>query len=205
MKKKFGILFGFFCLMVLDSIFAFAFPIDFTYTKMSVVWHFYLTGLLVFVRDKPWQNRLLIGAMAGIVRDLFVTSTFPFCFFFYPLLALAAGIYQNKARSLESACVIYVSILYLCDFVPFCLQRMQGVTNVSLFTWFYRVELITLLCSGLIVIAMIYIDLVMDRFYLFQSRIIKKSQSRASRLNRRKAPTTNHPAKAQPASEHSRV
>ncbi len=92
MKKKCGILFGCFCLMVLDSMFACAFPIDFPYTKMSVVWHFYLTGLLVFVRDKPWQNRLLIGDMDGIVRDLFVTSTFPFCFFFYNLMALAAGI-----------------------------------------------------------------------------------------------------------------
>lgn len=193
MKKKFGILFGFFCLIVLDSIFAYAFPIDFTYTRMSVVWHFYLTGLLVFVRDKPWQNRLLIGAMAGIVRDLFVTATFPFCFILYPLLALAAGIYQNRARSLESACVIYVSILFLCDFVPFVLQRMQGITNVSLFSWFYHMELITLLCSGLIVIAMIYIDLVMDRFYLFQSRVIKKSQNRRKYSTRRKAPTTNHP------------
>lgn len=40
MKKTFGILFGFFCLAMLDSIFAFAFPIDFTYTKMSASWHF---------------------------------------------------------------------------------------------------------------------------------------------------------------------
>ncbi|MBF0578535.1 hypothetical protein IM774_01780 [Erysipelotrichaceae bacterium RD49] len=193
MRKTFGILFGFFCLAILDSIFAFAFPIDFTYTKMSAAWHFYLTGILVFVRDKPWFNRMLIGAFAGIVRDLFFTGTFPFCFLLYPVLALAAGIYQNKACSVESACVIYISILLMVDFLPYIWQRMMGITNVSFFSWFYHVELLTILTSSLVVIATIYVDLVMDRFYLFQSRIIKKSQSRRRLIDRRQVPNTNHP------------
>lgn len=200
MKKKFGILFGFFCLAILDSIFAYACPIDFTYTSLSVVWHFYLTGLLVFVRDKPWLNRLLIGAMAGIIRDLFFTSTFPFCFLFYPALTLLAGIYQNRARSLESACLIYISLLFLVDFVPYLVQRMEGLTSVSLISWLYHMELLTLLIGSLVVIGMIYIDLIMDRFYLFQSRIIKKSQSRRSRSARRSTPNRNHPESSPSAS-----
>lgn len=192
MKKKFGILFGFFCLAILDSIFAYACPIDFTYTSLSVVWHFYLTGLLVFVRDKPWLNRVLIGATAGIVRDLFFTSTFPFCFLLYPLLALLAGLYQKKMRSMESACLIYMGVLFLVDFVPFLYQKAAGITSVSLISWLYHVELLTLIFSGLIVIGMIYVDLIMDRFYLFQSRIIKKRLSK-NRLSARRAPSTNHP------------
>lgn len=193
MKKNFGILFGFFCLAMLDSIFGFACPIDFTYQSMSIVWHFYLTGLLVFVRDKPWFNRLLIGAMAGIVRDLFFTSTFPFCFVFYPVLALLAGLYQKRARSTESACVLYISILFLVDFIPFVFQRMTGQTNILLPVWLYRVELLTMLTGSLVVIGMIYIDLIMDRFYLFQSRILKKNQRLRGRSARASTPSGNHP------------
>ncbi len=193
MKKRFGILFGFFCLAMLDSIFAYGFPIDFTYTRLSVVFHFYLTGLLVFVRDKPWTNRMLIGAFAGLVRDLFFTSTFPFCFLLYPLLCLLAGAYQKRARSLESGCMIYLCILFLVDFIPFAFQKMVGLTNVSLISWLYHMELITFLVGALIVICMIYADLVMDRFYLFQSRIIRDSQRK--RASRRILPNTNHPSR----------
>lgn len=193
MKKDFGILFGFFCLAMLDSIFSFACPIDFTYQSLSVVWHFYLTGLLVFVRDKPWLNRLLIGAMAGIVRDLFFTSTFPFCFLLYPVLALLAGLYQKRARSLESACILYISILFLVDLVPYLFQRLTGQTNISFFVWLYHMELLTMLIGSLVVIGTIYVDLIMDRFYLFQSRIISKSQKRRSRSARAASPNRNHP------------
>ena len=193
MKKTFGIIFGFFCLAMLDSMFAYTTPIDFTYTHFSIAWHFYLTGLLVFVRDKPMMNRFLIGAMAGIIRDMFFTSTFPFSFLFYPMLALAAGVYQNKARSLESACVIYISLIFCVDFFPFLFQKLMGITTVSFFSWFYHVELITLLVGSLIVIMMTYVDLVMDRFYLFQSRIIQNSQRYRRHSARRRAPSTNHP------------
>ena len=96
MKKNFGIIFGFFGLAMLDSIFSYLTPIDFTYTHFSIAWHFYLTGLLVFVRDKPMMNRFLIGAMAGIVRDMFFTSTFPFSFLFIRLLHLQQGFIKIK-------------------------------------------------------------------------------------------------------------
>ncbi len=192
MKKRFGILFGFFCLAMLDSIFAYAFPVDFTYTHLSVVFHFYLTGLLVFVRDKPWLNRMLIGAMAGLVRDLFITSTFPFCLIMYPLLSLLAGVYQKRIRSLESASVIYLSILFLVDFIPFIYQRATGIVNIGFISWLYHIELLTILVGALIVISLIYADLVMDRFYLFQSRIIKDSQMR--KASRRNLPNGNHPS-----------
>lgn len=175
MKKRFGILFSFFCLAMLDSIFAYAFPIDFTFSRFSVIWHFYLTGLLVFVRDKPWFNRVLIGAMAGVIRDLFFTSTFPFCLVFYPMLAFAAGIFQDRLRSSEFAFVNYMICLFLVDFVPFLGQKWMGLTNVSILSWLYHVELITMLTGGLVVIFTMYMDLVMDRFYLFQRHIQKKS------------------------------
>lgn len=194
MNKRFGILFGFFCLAMLDSIFAYAFPIDFTYSKLSVVWHFYLTGLLVFVRDKPWPNRLLIGAFAGIVRDLFFTSTFPFCFLFYPLLAWAAGIFQNQIRSTEFAFLDYMLCLFLVDFIPYLVQLTTGVTNVSIVSWLYHIELLTLLTGGLIVIVMIYADLVMDRFYLFQKHIRRKRQRRKNISAIETLPNNNHPA-----------
>lgn len=193
MKKNFGIIFGFFGLAMLDSIFSYLTPIDFTYTHFSIAWHFYLTGLLVFVRDKPMMNRFLIGAMAGIIRDMFFTSTFPFSFLFYPLIALAAGVYQNKARSLESACMIYISLIFCADLFPFLFQKLIGQTTVSFVSWFYHVELLTLLVGGLVVIMMTYIDIVMDYFYLFQSRVIKKSQRGHRHPKRELAASMNHP------------
>lgn len=72
-------------------------------------------------------------------------------------------------------------------------QKLIGRTTVSFISWFYHVELLTLLVGGLVVIMMTYIDIVMDYFYLFQSRMIQKSQRRHRHPKRELAPSMNHP------------
>ena len=47
--------------------------------------------------------------------------------------------------------------------------------------------------GGLVVIMMTYIDIVMDYFYLFQSRVIKKSQRGHRHPKRELAASMNHP------------
>lgn len=182
MKKKFGVLFGFFCLAILDSIFAYTFPLDFTYTRFSIIWHFYLTGLLVFVRDKPWLNRLLIGAFAGILFDLFFTSTFPACFFLYGFLGWFSGFFQLSTKSRQA--LLYISLIFLADFLPYLFQRLLGQTNVTFIRWFYYMELISVLISCLICIAMIHLDLIMDRFYAFQARVNQNQAVKKSAIKR---------------------
>lgn len=182
MKKKFGILFGFFCLAILDSIFAFVFPLDFTYTHFSVTWHFYLTGLLIFVRDKPWLTRLLIGLFAGILFDLFFTNTFPACFFLYGFLGLVSGFFQIPTKRKQT--IVYMSLLFLADFLPYLFQKLLGHSNVSFFRWFYYMELISLLIGTLICMGMIHLDLIMDRFYAFQARIHQTSMTKKPAIKR---------------------
>lgn len=60
MRKRFAILFGFLCLGLLDSVLAYGIPLNFEYTGFSILWHWYLIGLLVFTRDKPILLRFLI-------------------------------------------------------------------------------------------------------------------------------------------------
>lgn len=67
------------------------------------------------------MNRFLIGAMCGIIRDMFLLQLSRLAFF-YPLIALAAGVYQNKARSLESACMIYISLIFVQTYSRFCFK-----------------------------------------------------------------------------------
>ncbi len=171
MKKKFGVLFGFFCLGMLDAIFAYAFPIDFTYRRLSVVWHFYLTGLFVYVRDKPWLTRLLIGMLSGFVFDAFFSSSFPICFGLFGFLAWLSGFWRTPLPSKRRQATIYMGLLFLADFLPYLFQRLIGQSNVSLWLWLYRMELLTLLFGSLICIALIHMDLIMDRFYAFQARV----------------------------------
>lgn len=183
MKKKFGVLFGFFCLGMLDAIAAYIFPIDFTYTHLSIVWHFYLTGLLVYVRDKPWLTRWLIGLLAGFVFDAFFSSSFPICFALYGFLAWLSGFWRTPMPSKRRHGFIYMSLLFLADFIPYTIQRFLGMSNVSLWIWLYRIELLTWLFGALICIALIHMDLIMDRFYAFQARVNQpKPKSKATKI-----------------------
>lgn len=196
MKKRFGILCGFLVLALMDSVLSYAMPVDFTYQKLSVVWHFYLIGLLVFTRDKPWLTRVLMGMLGGLVSDLFFTDSFPVCFFLYPLLTWLAGIWKHRMAGNQFAFAWYMVCLFLADWIPWLWQRQQGLTNVSLIGWGYHVEMITLLCGGLSIILVIYIDMVMDRFFLLQKHMQRKAEKK-KRLSAaaHMIPNANHPGR----------
>lgn len=195
MRKSFGILFGFFCLAMLDSIFSFASPIDFTYQHLSVIWHFYFIGVLVFVRDKPWFNRLLISMLAGLVSDLFITSTFPFAMFLYPVFGIICGLPGRRMEGNEFAFAMYFLCTFCVDFFPYLYQRLTGATDVGLAAWLYYIELITVLVNGLCIILIMYIDMVMDRFFLLQKHQEQAHKARLQRMAKaRSRSNLNHPS-----------
>ena len=69
MKKTQIIVIGFLGLGLIDSLITFGFPIDFTYTAYSVIPHFTFIGTLIYLHDKEWLNRVLIGALIGALFD----------------------------------------------------------------------------------------------------------------------------------------
>lgn len=196
MRKRFAILFGLFCLAMLDSIFSFCTPPDYTYARMSVIWHFYFIGILVFVRDKPWYNRILIAAAGGLVFDLFFTGTFPFAFFVYPLLAVLVGLNQKRMESVEFAFFVYLLCCFGIDFLPWLWQSLHGITDVSLISWLYHMQLITLLVDSLTILAVMYADMVMDRFYLMEKRRRQKKSLKRSAARQAAREVSSHPALA---------
>lgn len=192
MKKTQTILIGFGILGLLDSVLSFALPVDFTYVRFSIVWHFFLIGLLVFVRDKPLLTRLLIGAAGGLCSDLLITSTFPLNMFLYALLCVLAGLipfFLSRTSRFIFWCVFLVLI---GDALPFLVQKAWGMSDLPFFMWMLRIELLTLIFDALIAIGLLYTDLVMTRYFLFQSRRRRQAQGRSIAPHVRTA-NRNHP------------
>lgn len=194
MKKPFAILFGFFGLAMLDAIFSYASPVDFTCQRLSVLWHFFFIGVLVFVRDKPWLNRLLIGALAGLVSDFFFTDSFPCCFLLYGAAAWFCGAFSNRMEGNGFAFSMYMLCCLLVDILPWLWTKWTGLNNMPLISWMYHMELLSVLINGLVIILIMYIDMVMDRFYLMEKNRQNRRQRRRNQAVVSSAiPNANHP------------
>lgn len=184
MKKSFAIVFGFIVLALLDSLMSYAMPVDFTFQHISVIWHCTFIALLVFVRDKPLITRLLIGMLVGILFDYFINDSFPFCFFFYACGAAAIGfIAQTWDRTgvLFTVCLLFC---FLLDFLPFCWQKVTGITQIGFGLWFLRMESMTLIVNMAAIAVIMYFDLVMVRFFLIQKHRRRREEKKTLRKAR---------------------
>lgn len=184
MKKSFAIVFGFIVLALLDSLMSYAMPVDFTFQHISVIWHCTFIALLVFVRDKPLITRLLIGMLVGILFDYFINDSFPFCFFFYACGAAAIGfIAQTWDRTgvLFTVCLLFC---FLLDFLPFCWQKVTGITHIGFGLWFLRMESMTLIVDMAAIAVIMYFDLVMVRFFLIQKHRRRREEKKTLRKAR---------------------
>ncbi len=196
MKRKNAILLGFLGLALLDGMFAFVKPIDFTCTSLSIVWHFYLTGLLVFVCDKPALTRFLIGLAAGMFYDAFVAGTVLINMVLFGLLAFVSGLFGVMLRPTGRKAAWIVFLVFVSDALPFAIGQARGIETVSWGFWLYHMELLTLIFSALIVIGILYVDMVMSRYYLFQSRYTGAGRIRSYAPHVRAA-NRNHPKQAE--------
>lgn len=202
-RRSYGILAGFAVLLILDSVFSFLFPPDFTYTNVSILWHFFLSGLLIFTRDKPLPTRVLEGFLGGMVYDGLISSTFPVCAILFAFLCLLSGLLPSVISTPERRTVYTVFLVFLSDLIPCTFLGSALGHTVSFASWFYHFELLTLIFSGLIVIGVLYGDLIMSRYYLLQSRLDgqRSLQGIASKV---RTSSSNHPSRPRPEKKRRR-
>lgn len=181
MRKRFAILFGFLGLGLLDSWLSYAFPINFQYTGFSVLWHWFFIGMMVFGRDKPHFTRVLIAAVAGISYDMLFGNSFPFYLCFYTVSGYILGLINPWIQSPKKQFAAYMVFCLAMDMVPFFWQKSQGLLDVSLWKFLFRMELITVFTNSASIVLVMYIDTVMVRFFLIQQHLERKRQKKKMR------------------------
>ncbi len=146
-----------------DTFFAYAFPVDFTFRSMSFISHLCLMGLLIWTARLEWMDRLLAGALCGILFDFFFVSSFPTSFILFPLLTLANGwIYQQLEDDFRWLYGLAIVSIYLYDWIPFMTYKLFGKIHVGFISWFIHVELATLLFHSVAIIGYHYLSRYME-------------------------------------------
>lgn len=194
MKKSFAIVFGLTFLALLDSLLSYAMPVDFQYVRLSIVWHFFFIAVMILVHDKPWLTRVLISALCGMLLDFFFNGSFPFDLLMYTLCGFLAGFFDPWLHRPKLAFVVYMFLCFLVDFVPWVWQSWQHLTNISFISWLYHIEMLTMIANAFEILLIMYVDLIMVRFFLIQKHRREKA-SRASMKKLRSAPKTRKKAK----------
>lgn len=181
MRKFQYIIIGFFGLGLIDSFIGYAFPIDFEYASYSVIPHFTLIGLLIYVADKSWLNRLLISMTVGLGFDIFYAQTFPLNMFYFALFGLLIGWTRRFMKTERNALLIVLLFVFLYDFIPFVLFHSQ-LMYPKLTLWFWYLEGPTLIFATIITLFLLYIQQVMSRF--FTIRYYREKREAQRKLNR---------------------
>ena len=109
MKKSTILILGFFGLAIIDTLIGYLFPIDFSYIEFSVVPHFCFIGTLIYVWDKEWLNRLLIGGLVGLVFDMLFTNTFPIDLVLFAIASYGIGYLLPKISSKRLQALVVVA------------------------------------------------------------------------------------------------
>lgn len=180
MKKFQYILIGFFGLGLIDSFIGYAFPIDFEYSSYCMIPHFTLIGLLIYVMDKSWLNRLLISMAVGLGFDILYAQTFPLNMFYFALLGIGIGWTRRFMKTEKKVLLIVLLFVFLYDFIPFVLFHSQ-LMYPKLTRWFWHLEGPTLMFDIIITWFLLYIQQVMSRF--FTIRYYREKREAQRKLN----------------------
>lgn len=168
MKKSTILILGFFGLAIIDTLIGYIFPIDFRYIEWSVIPHFCLIGTLIYVCDKEWLNRLLIGALVGLVFDMLFTNSFPLDLLLFSVASYGIGYILPKITSKKLQCLVMIAIVFVYDSIPYVWNCLFGFDSASFGLWFLHMELITMGLSGVTFAFLTYVEEVMSRFFLIR-------------------------------------
>lgn len=183
MKKSFAIVFGLSVLAFLDSLLSYAFPFDFQYQRVSIVWHCFFIGVMVFVHDKPWKTRILIGALAGILLDYLFNDSFPVSFLTYPVYGFLIGFFEPWMYRTKVAFLIYMIFCFLADWIPYIMEMQMGLLHIGFWKWFLYAESVTMIANAFSIFAIVFVDLVMVRFFLIQKHLkVRESRRKMKKL-----------------------
>lgn len=178
MRKKTAILIGFSVLGLLDSVLSYGLPLNFQYTGFSILWHWYLIGLLVFVRDKPILLRFLISSLAAIAYGMLFGSRSLFIWVSFVGLAVLIGFFQNWMNNHTRQFLVYLLMVTVFDLFSYLWMRSAGAIGVSFFFWLYRMEAVTIFVSAICIVTVMFADNVMVRFFLIQRHLERKHEKK---------------------------
>lgn len=174
---------------LLDDFISLALPADFRYQSVTLVPHFCFIAMLVIVCSRSWLDRILIGALVGILTDFFFATSFPTYFLLYALLAFVSGLfYYYMEEDSKTQALLLWGITLFVDLIPFLFGKYIGILNVSITTWFLHCEFVTLTANAVIVCIMIYTIHVYDRYQLIQTvrqRNVEKKKLKKLKLARK--------------------
>ena len=174
---------------LLDDFMSYVLPVDFTFRSFSLVFHICFCALLMFIYDRGWLDRVLIGATCGLLTDLFITDSFPVYMILYALSAYGIGFFQSiMKRRIRFECSIVWGFVFLIDFVPYVLFSLFGKIHIPFFTWILKMELLTMVIHVGIIVVLIYIISILKRFVLIRMhrrKVQEKKQYHKYRLVRK--------------------
>lgn len=171
------ILAGFALLGLLDGFIAYAWPANYMLTGFSVIPHFYLIGLLVFVYNKDTLTRVLAGLLAGLVHAFVFQGSFPFDPVFFTAAAWLAGLAPRWSNSMRYSWLFFLLFAFGFDVLPWIWLRITTPLNASILTWLWRMETFTLLLNIASLWVIRYAADVMDRYF----KIVRVRQAREDR------------------------
>lgn len=167
-------------LLLADEVLSFCFPVDYTYQTYSVAWHFFFIGLMVFVNDKPLLTRLLICMLGGMILDLFFAGTFPVNLLLFVFFGGILGFFYPWMDRTKAAFLIYLISCFLFDAIPWFFGSLFGFSSIEFGKWFLFFELPSLIFDAIVIIIIMYIDIVMVRFFLIVAHRERKEKRRAA-------------------------
>lgn len=172
---KQGIIY-FIVLALIDSLAVMIYPIDFTYTRISFIPHFAIIGLLIYAKRLNWKNRLIVGGLAGLLTDMFITDTFFIYTFLYPFFCLMLTFFDHWVLDKRFAFFIIMGFVFILDFIPFSLNFLLQPYPATIHEWFYYMEMLTLIINAFAIpiLSMIW-DILYQKAYLKRQKTIRKS------------------------------
>ena len=165
-----------FIMGIVDTYISYVFAVDFTFQTLSFVPHVALMALLLVTYDRTWLDRVLIGALFGLIYDFFFQSTFPISFLFFPLLCYLVGyVYQKKEDLFWLAGTCMLSG-FLYDFLPYLFYRVRGIVQLRFMVWLSHLEIETMIFQFITLLALYFGFNLLQQFFAYRSKQQRKER-----------------------------
>lgn len=170
----------FLALGLLDLFVSYAWPIDYTMQRMSLIPHFSFIGMLVYAYNKPARDRLLWGFLMGILYDFFVGSVFGAGSIGFAAAAWLSGFLPAFSNSPRFSWLFFAGFALAADGIGWLL-----VIRGSFVSWLWHMEAITLVVDILTLYVVRYGADVMDRYFKIMHIRMRQEEKRKLQAMRR--------------------
>ncbi|MBB5183785.1 rod shape-determining protein MreD [Catenisphaera adipataccumulans] len=142
----------------LDVWLTFVFPPDYTYQKLSFIPHICFLVCMMAIYDRKPIDRVLIGALCGILYDFFFGSTFPVSFLLFAAFGYTTGLFkENYDKDMRLLFVVLSAEVFLLDTLPFLFCKIIGTMHVNVGTWLLHMELLTVAIHIAVIYGLMYV------------------------------------------------